>query len=126
MTIDLQQYSPEILVELPVGVYLLPVDSASGKTYLCESLRELATVERVNSYTYSDKSSGLSLASLLDNSKYDLLLLDRYDMYFGDCVTEIKEFAKSGIVLVDCKADELPFPATICTVYLQMSRLVVK
>lgn len=101
MKIDLRKYTPKIYISLEPGVYCFHDDSAAGKTYLSMLLRRLRKVERVDSITYVDD---LIPCEFFDRSKRDLVMLDRYDLYFGQGEKEMWEFAKTGIVLVVCKS----------------------
>lgn len=120
--IDLSQYTPAIQVRLDSGVYIL-FDGSEGKTYLCSLLHKLRNRERVDSHTYPNE---FKPAELLDNEKRDLVMLDRYDMYFGVGVDEIINFAqKGGVVLVDCKTYNFPAPATTCFIRMSENKLEV-
>lgn len=101
-------------------------DSADGKSYLCNLLRKLSTADnRVNSYTYSDKSV-FSLAQLFENKALELVMLDRYDMYSGEGVAELAEFSKGGIVLIDSKNYEFPLRVTTCFLTMSADEIVIE
>lgn len=102
MIIDLRKYNPKIYIDLKPGVYCFPASSASGKTYLSSLLRLLRKKERVDSHTYIDD---FSPKEFFDRAKRDLVMLDRYDLYVGQGEPEMNEFAKTGIVLLDCKSN---------------------
>ena len=102
MIIDLRKYTPKIYVDLEPGIYAFPDVSASGKTYLSSLLHNLRKVARVDSITFVDD---FNPSEFFDRSKRDLVMLDRYDLYAGQGSNEMKEFAKTGIVLLDCKSD---------------------
>ena len=58
----------------------------------------------VTAYTYQDLVDGVELSSILDRSKWDIVLLDRYDLYAGERKESICDFIKHrGIILLDCK-----------------------
>ena len=102
MIVDLTKYTPSVYVELTPEIYVFPALTSEGKTYLCSVLHSLRTIERVDSHTYIDD---FRPAELFDRSKRDLLMLDRYDLYFGQGMEEMRNFANAGgIVLLDCKS----------------------
>lgn len=104
-----------ISVDIGKGVYVFFPESGTGKSYLAYLFNALCTGgERVASYTYSDYYRGLPAETVLDNSKYDIVLLDRYDMYYGVAVESIIKFGREGTVLVDCK-QKPPFPCKVCS-----------
>ena len=99
MKID--KYLVTVDISLEPGVYVLPDKSATGKTYLASLLKMYGGYgERVTSVTYS---TAKDLDVALDPSKYDVVLLDRYDMYYGKGAAKIKEFGVAGVLLLDCK-----------------------
>ena len=87
-------------------------------------LKELSPYERVDSLTFSEIVT-TDTAVLFDNDRIDLLMLDRYDMYRGMFLDEIKRFATAGIVLVDCKTYQMPMHVKSCGIYLYADKLVV-
>ena len=100
----LDKYSVEIVINLDKGIYVFDNESATGKTRLCKILREYqAYGERVASYTYNDKLLGIPIEEILVPEKYEVILLDRYDLYEGYGKELINKCAKNTIVLVDCK-----------------------
>ena len=105
-----------VRVDLEKGVYVFFPDSGSGKSYLASIFRELsASTKRVSSYTYTDYVPNMPIELVLDNARYDIVVLDRYDMYYGVGVESVVQFGKSGTVLVDCKQTP-PFPHEMCAV----------
>ena len=40
---------------------------------------------------------------MLDSEKYRVVILDRYDLYYGAGAGAIETFAQKSILLVDCK-----------------------
>lgn len=122
MIIDLRQYTPSIYVELEPGIYVFPPMSARGKTYLSDSLYELRSLERVDSVTYI---SDFRPKEFFDRSKRDLVMLDRYDLYYGQGIDEMNEFARTGIVLVDCKSSFAKLNSRPCLLKMTMDELVV-
>lgn len=100
----LDKYSVEIVINLNNGIYVFDNESATGKTRLCKLFREYqAYGEKVASYTYNDKLLGMPISEILVPNKYEVILLDRYDLYEGYGKELINECAKSTIILVDCK-----------------------
>lgn len=120
--IDLSKYTPAIQVRLDPGVYILHDRAAGGKSYLCSLLHKLRDRERVDSHTYPNE---FKPAELLDSSKRDLVMLDRYDMYCGAGVEEIAKFAETGVVLIDCKSHDYPLAATTCFIRFSEDKLEV-
>lgn len=92
------------------GIYLCNNESGCGKTYLKQILDKYNEIGyRVATYTFSDRVKGFPITTVLDKDKYDLVFIDRYDMYKGFGIKEILDFAKHGSVLIDCKGE---FPYT--------------
>ena len=107
-----------VSVEIGKGVYVFFPESGTGKSYLASILNVLcAGGDRVASYTYADFVRGFPVEAVLDNAKYDIVVLDRYDMYYGAGIESIVRFGKNGTVLVACKQNP-PFQCEMCsTVY---------
>lgn len=97
----------KITIDLPSGVYLFNGHSATGKTRLFRMLRDLQLGgESVFTYTYDDKLLfHLDLAQMLGNENLEIVMLDRYDMYLGDALREIRNCANNAVVLIDCKSE---------------------
>lgn len=96
----------KIKVALQPGVYYFEEMSSTGKTRLYKLLREYAIAGfPVMGYSYSDYKLGIDFRTLVKPGVQKLLMVDRYDLYNGMFLEEIKEFAGTGIVLVDCKGD---------------------
>ena len=99
-------YGVKINIALEHGVWKLSDESAIGKSYLCSLLKDLRrTGIPVFGYTYNDIVDGIDLASNLVKDKYEVILLDRYDLYQDLCRPEIFSCAKNSIILVDYKQD---------------------
>lgn len=94
----------EVYVNLNPGVYSIDPKSATGKTYLCETLKSLAVSgEPVIGYTYNDYVLGIDADTFVGKRKnLKIAMFDRYGMYpvYNDL---IKELGKNVIVLVDHK-----------------------
>lgn len=120
--IDLSAYIPSVKVLLDNGVYALPAQSATGKTFLYYALRDIREFEPVDAYTYKD---GRNLEELLTGGNLKLILLDRYDMYPDSCVDEIKTFGKSGVVLIDCKSNWPDLRMVTCSIDLSEAGVVI-
>lgn len=96
----------KIKVALQSGVYYFEEMSSTGKTRLYKLLREYAIASfPVMGYSYSDYKLGIDFRTLVKPGVQKLLMVDRYDLYNGMFLEEIKEFAETGIALVDCKGD---------------------
>ncbi len=105
-----------VSVDLERGIYVFFPYSGTGKSYLASIFRELSPGDkRVTSYTYVDYARNMPIELVLDNSRFDFVVLDRYDMYYGVGVERILRFAENGTVLVDCKQTP-PFPHEMCAV----------
>lgn len=122
--IQLTKYTPQIVINLEPGIYVFPNSSADGKTYLAMRLRQLHDDERVDSYTFVDRSH-FGIEKVLDSSKNDVVLIDRYDMYLGEGAGAIEQFSKTGVVLIDCKSRNLPFGGKECVLLMDEGRLTV-
>lgn len=123
----LDKYSVEVIVNLDNGIYVFDNESATGKTRLCKLLREYqAYGEKVASYTYNDKLIGVPITEILVPNKYEVILLDRYDLYEGYGKELINKCAENTIILVDCKDK---FTVTNeedwCTIKLQPDKIEV-
>ena len=114
-----------VSVNLEKGVYVFFPYSGTGKSYLASIFTELsASSKRVSSYTYTDYVRNLSIESVLDNSKYDIVVIDRYDMYYGIGLKSILQFGERGTVLVDCKQTPT-FAHEMCAVMYHKNTLEV-
>ena len=103
---SLNKYNVTINIELEPGIYVFDNQSATGKTRLAKLFSKYqAYGEPVASYTYNDKLKGLSLLDLLKNNKYEVILLDRYDLYNGEYTDAIEKYSKEAVVLIDCKSE---------------------
>lgn len=114
---------PVVSIDLQPGIYLLPTDSAVGKSYLAFVLKDLENVDRVTSHAFP---STFDAARVLDNSTRDVVLLDRYDMRTEDYVDEMRKFAEKGILLVDFKTHRFPLPCRRCRLLMTKDELVVR
>ena len=116
----------KITFHLEKGVYVFPPISATGKTYLAKLVRYSCTAgARVFSYSYTDYYIGLPIAKAFDSEKYDVVILDRYDMYVGEGLAEMKDFSRNGLVLVDCKSEYLDSCSEICLIALKKDSIDV-
>ena len=97
--------SMNIHIKARPGVYVFNQDSANGKTYLYQIIRNNAQLLRNKIVAYScvDKDNGFRIDDLFVDNKPYILLLDRYDMMQGEFLEIIKRMGDSGIVLVDTK-----------------------
>lgn len=100
------KYNTEINIDLKNGVYVFDDRSATGKTRLCKELKELRRLgEPVIGYTYGDDKLGINLVDVINKVNPKVLLLDRYDMYNGTFNSQLTDWGKNAIVLIDCKGD---------------------
>lgn len=121
---NLMYQGVSIQTELEYGVYIFPNSSADGKTYLGSLLRSFGRTDRVTSYTYDD-TQFFDISVVLDRAKYDMVLIDRYDMYFGVGLELIKKFGETGLVLIDCKSNSFPFRVKPCHLIFEQDRMVI-
>lgn len=113
----------DIKINLQAGAYAFTPYSASGKSYLASKLRKLSTFgERCAVYTYGDK---FPLNTILDASKYDIIMLERYDMYYGDCFDLIEMCSKNSIILIDSKKEIPESIAGLCSIILLNGEIYV-
>ena len=125
-SIVIDKYNFKIRVHLDHGVFVFTRQSGIGKTYLANILNNYFTFgERVFSYTYSDFCKGINLDEILGCGRFDLILLDRYDMYYGEAIESIEEFGKRGVVLVDCKQVP-PFACERCMLYYFVNAIEIR
>ena len=96
----------QVTVDLKPGVYLMGNDSAIGKSRL-GSLLEKGFLNGLNTYyyNYSDYVKGLRIKDALAKKSYDVVLLDRVDLYIQeyDIISEVMPYAESTVFLVDLK-----------------------
>lgn len=97
-----EEYRPIINIDLDKGVYIFDSESATGKTYLCKQLKKLqAYGEPVISFTYDDILRRTNLNDI--DKQYEVIMLDRYDLYREEGQGLINKFKDESIILVDCK-----------------------
>lgn len=112
---DFTNHRPRVVVDLPAGVYVCGVNSAEGKTYLAETFRRWASMERVASCSLD---THVAAPTVLDSAKNDIVMLDRYDLWDTKYTEEIERFSKSGIVIIDSKEHSVECQARPCMVLL--------
>lgn len=59
----------------------------------------------VASYLYDDLALKIPFNTLVKPEEQKVLVIDRYDLYNGTLTEQIKECAKTGTVLIDCKGN---------------------
>lgn len=96
----------QVSINLLPGIYLMGNTSAVGKSRL-GLLLEKAFLNGSSTYyyTYSDFVKGLRLKDILSRQKYDVVLIDRLDLYIQqyDIFAEIVNFTEHTIFLLDLK-----------------------
>lgn len=119
--------SREIDIQLNCGVYVFSRQSAEGKTFLSKMLNNYGMDgKNVISFTYNNFRNGLSLDTLLNGKHYDVVMLDRYDMYFGQFEDTIERLGKESIVLIDSKkSPEFKISPRVCTIRFDLQRIKV-
>lgn len=100
----LEGYSVIFETGLRNGVYRFVCESAIGKTRLYYLLKDYYTAgEPVVAYSYTDYQMGLDLETLVNKVKPVVIIVDRYDMFYGKYSDLLLEWGKSSVVLVDTK-----------------------
>lgn len=96
----------QILIDLEAGLYVLPGDGATGKTYLGKLL-QAAKANGVENVAYVTYDADLTEQGILDKLKVmqdGVLVVDRFDLYQSEAVVErLKQISKGSVVLVDVK-----------------------
>lgn len=125
MLID--KYSTTIDIKLDAGVYVFDNQSSTGKTRLYKELRECQKYgENVAAYSYDDKLLGINMDTVLD-SKYKVILIDRYDMFLNEKIEKITELSDTSIILIDCKHDSyLNCDVEYCYINMEPYRIEVE
>ena len=102
---DGKQYYPKLSIELEPGVYVFRPISASGKTFMHHTLKDVARKYDTVAYTYDDYLDGISLEHKINRciGIPEVIMLDRYDMYIGKCDDIIDEYDSKSIILLDIK-----------------------
>lgn len=121
------EYTIEIVIPLENGIFVFDENSAIGKTRLCNELKELRKLgEPVIGYTYNDDQLGIDLPKLVNDVDPKVILLDRYDMYNGLFDEQMVEWAKTAVVLVDCKCElNINYAAEWCNINMEPARIEV-
>lgn len=92
-----------IAINVDKGVYIFDNESATGKTRMCQILDLLESRgERVKSYSYKDYKNGVDLDRFAGS--FDLLVVDRYDMFRGALGGVLDCMRDKCVVLLDCKS----------------------
>lgn len=91
----------KVKIDLEPGVYDFEASSASGKTLLLKMIKSLGDSKKI-ALTYNDILLGIDLNKIID-SKPDILIFDRFDMY-DEKANILVQLKDTGIiVLVDYK-----------------------
>lgn len=106
------------------GIYNFEGDSATGKTYLCNLLKDLSISESVDGFSLYDSRKFKDLKSFIQGRRLKLLVIDRYDMYNGAYKKEIEELSETCIVLVDIKRNN-PFYFNTCAISIREDSIEV-
>ena len=89
------------------GIYIFECVSATGKTKLHNLISNHMIYDNevvASAYTYNDKLRNIDISTIFKGD-YKLIVLDRYDMYYGYGSEYIKKFKDKAIILIDCKQD---------------------
>lgn len=123
--LKLMSYGVDINIELDKGIYLFSSYSATGKSYLLFLLKAIKSNQRLLTYDSDDYDNGIDLGKLLESTDYDLVIIDRYDLYLDKFIKEIKEAGKHSIVLIDSKQGLL-IDYDTCDILLERDSITVK
>lgn len=118
-------YGVDIDIQLDKGVYVFSSYSASGKSYLLFLLDAIKDDENILTYTYKDYKADVDLGKLLSNRSYDLVLIDRYDLYLDKFSNAIVNAGRESLVLIDSKHGLLVEYDT-CDIILAKDKVTVK
>ena len=95
---------PAIRIAFECGIHTFQNESSTGKSWLAEQLQILHRMgEPVMSITYNDVLDGVIERKLEISKECKIIMFDRYDMYNGEYLEEMKLLAKNAMLLVDCK-----------------------
>lgn len=111
-------------IKLDNGIYCFYGDSGEGKTRLAKLFRNYSIKFPVASYSYNDLVLDIPFDVLVKPGKQKVLVLDRYDLYKTMFTEQIKEFANTGIVLIDCKGDPL-IECEVCFIRMEIDSIEV-
>lgn len=115
-------------IDLSNGVYALDDDGATGKSYLYKLLLAYSRInQKVLALSYNANWNVNNYVKVLNQNKYQLVILDRYDMY---CSVEISKvlyaMEEDVVVLVDVKDwNKLSFCPNMAEVDLEVGRINV-
>lgn len=108
-------------IDLENGIHVFSCSSATGKTRLFTILQEYYRKgEPVLTYTYDDYRSGLDFYTISEKRKYQLVMIDRYDMFDSKFSDKLLELSKNSIVLIDSK-QQLFFTKSYGRCYINMT-----
>lgn len=94
-----------IEIDAEPGIYEFNNLDFSGKSWLCRLLKSGNKQGLpVNGYDYNDFKTGVDIKTVL-NEKNKIVVLDRYTMYRGAGIEELKSLSGSTLVLIDNKIE---------------------
>ena len=112
-----------IKINLKNGVYILQRDGGVGKTYLAKLLsKEITWGYKVCVVTFMANQ----VVVLGNLSEAELIMFDRYDVYWDEVDVDLQELGKRAIVLMDCKGfyDNLSFGVKRASVEYKSNNLL--
>lgn len=122
----IDRYDVTVEVDLGNGLYVFNPRSATGKSYLANVLRRYRRFgEPVNAYTFDDYLNKVTLEDATGGGSCKLLVVDRYDMYYGAYMSELLKLSKHCIVLVDVKSPSALWKNNICGILLKEGCILV-
>ena len=122
-----KKQSVDITINLDNGLYIMDLDSASGKTRLTNLIKLLeAYGEPVVGYTYNDYlENKYDFREYLDRKNPKVIILDRYDMYFKAYKDVLENWRNKAIVLVDSKSG-FGLPQVDDLTYIEMTETSIE
>ena len=113
-------------IRLTNNVYQFDCKSATGKTRLYNVVKTYQYAGyNVAAYSYSDLVCGGDFKNILNRDNLELLVVDRYDMFYNMYCKELEELSKRCIILVDSKRI-LPFGDYYLTCSIKMTPMAIE
>lgn len=120
----------ELNIQLNPGLYRFSGESASGKTMLLTMLRAYSQFDKsvsICAITYDENLYGL-VPTKLKSQDWDIIMLDRLDMYFDSEICKaLLELCGKSVVLLDIKDNTIlqQIPTTYVNLEMEKDRIEV-